>query len=164
MKIFLFAVLLLSGLACCSGPAIEKPITLNAPASVTSPVPARPEHRPLSMGRVDTVDHFFYTDAHYKEVGELNRLDMFRLESGKVLAVCGKEVEHLRYKPDNTIAAFLAQNLKQTAGLDLSEVRIIEWSSNLSGDDEKLFFFKQGRLKKIREQNAPDLVQLRDTW
>jgi hypothetical protein len=166
MKTTLLASLLLSGLASCTEPTTERLATPKAPTLAASPVPAIaiPVRHPLSVGRVDTVDHFFYTNQRHKQVGELNHLDMFKLDSDKVLSVCGKEVGRLRYKLGDTVEAFLAQNLKETAGLNLNEVRIIDWSSDLRGEDDRFFFIKQGRLKKVREQNAPDLAQLRDTW
>lgn len=164
MKRSLLTVLLLSGLASCSEPVTEKAALPNAPAVVTPPVSVLSVQHPFSVGRVDTVDHFFYTNQHYKRVGELNQLDMFKLDSGKVLSVCGKPVAGLHYKLGSTVEAFLAQNLTQTAGLNLGDLRLIAWSSDLRGDDEHFFFFKQGRLQQVKGQNAPDLEQLRRTW
>ena len=100
---------------------------------------------------VDKVDTFFFTNSYYKEIGDRNQLEMFTFQSPNTLLICGKSVDELKYKIGDNIREFLAKNIEGIDTMNLKSIEIIDWSTDLRGDDTKLFIFKTGRLTEIKD-------------
>jgi len=95
---------------------------------------------------------FFFTNSDFKEIGDRNQLEMFALQSPDTLLICGKMVGELKYKIGDTVGEFLNKNLEGVNTINLKNVEIIEWSSDLRGDDTKLFLFTSGKLTKVQNE------------
>lgn len=106
------------------------------------------------------VDTFFFTNLRYKQIGDLNQLDMFRLNPTGELLVCGKAVSEIKYKPGDSLIGFLTTNLTGTEQLDLRKVRYVSWATDLRGDDDTYFFFKANHLLKVVQSEDPDFDRL----
>jgi len=91
----------------------------------------------------------FYKNRLYEKIAYLNDFDIF-LESNKELEIVGCCVEDIKYEIDEKLQQFLQDNIIGYKSLNLNNINSIAWSSDLIGNDVKIFVFEKNLLKEIK--------------
>jgi len=139
----IYLIFTLATLASCS----EKGSSNSSTATYSNTVTAIQSKKIVGLATTDT---FFFTHPEHKKIADVNQLDMFKLVSTDKLLICGKPVNELKYKIGQDITDFFKNNIQGTDTMNFNEIKVIDWSSDLRGDDSKLFFFNSGKLTEIK--------------
>ncbi|UZR93829.1 hypothetical protein [Chondrinema litorale] len=144
MKYYLYIILI--SIAACNSNNIEKE-NLDMESVILDTISSSQLKANVELMSEDT---FFYTNRLHKQIAENSNLDMFKINLEDKLDIVGLVVDEIQYKQGENVNSFLRKNISGLDTIDFNWIKSIEVSTDLRGDDTKIFLFNNGKLIEVK--------------